>query len=51
MRQVRRTAQMEAAVFENSVEVHLSPEEVFHYCTDLAREHEWNPKLRDVVPG
>jgi Polyketide cyclase / dehydrase and lipid transport len=36
----------EAAVFENSVDVHSSPEEVFDYCTDLAREHEWNPKLR-----
>jgi hypothetical protein len=39
---------MEAAVFEHSVEVHSSPEEVFDYCTDLAREHEWNPKLRRV---
>jgi hypothetical protein len=24
----------------------LVPEEVFGYCTDLGREHEWNPKLR-----
>jgi hypothetical protein len=23
-----------------------SPEEVLDNCTDLAREHEWNPKLR-----
>jgi hypothetical protein len=37
---------MEAAVVENSVDVCSSPEEVFDYCTDLAREHEWNPKLR-----
>jgi hypothetical protein len=37
---------MEAAVVENSVDLHSSPEEVFDYCTDLAREHEWNPKLR-----
>src|ERR1043165_7469630 len=37
---------MEAAVVENSVDVRSSPEEVFDYCTDLAREHEWNPKLR-----
>jgi hypothetical protein len=37
---------MKAAVFENSVDIRVSPDEVFDYCTDLAREHEWNPKLR-----
>jgi Polyketide cyclase / dehydrase and lipid transport len=37
---------MGAAVVENTVHVRSSPEEVFDYCTDLAREHEWNPKLR-----
>ena len=37
---------MEAAVVENSIDVRSSPEEVFGYCTDLAREHGWNPKLR-----
>jgi hypothetical protein len=37
---------MKAAVVENSVDVRSSQEEVFDYCTDLAREHEWNPKLR-----
>jgi Polyketide cyclase / dehydrase and lipid transport len=45
---IRDTVPKEAAVFENSVEIHSSPEEVFDYCTDLAREHEWNPKLRGV---
>ncbi|HXY17519.1 MAG TPA: SRPBCC family protein [Gaiellaceae bacterium] len=39
---------MEAAVFENSVEISAAPEEVFDYCIDLAREHEWNPKLKRV---
>jgi Polyketide cyclase / dehydrase and lipid transport len=39
---------VEAAVVENSVEVRSSPEEVFDYCTDLTREHEWNPKTRRV---
>jgi hypothetical protein len=38
----------EAAVFENRVDVRSSPGEVFDYCTDLAREHEWNPKLRQA---
>lgn len=38
----------EAAVVENSVDVRSSPEEVFDYCVDLTREHEWNPKLRRV---
>lgn len=37
---------MEAEVFENSVDLRSSPEEVFDYRTHLAREHEWNPKLR-----
>jgi hypothetical protein len=36
---------MKPAVIENSVDVDSSPEEVFDYGTDLAREHEWNPKL------
>jgi len=39
---------MEAAMVESSVDVYSSPEEVFDYCTDLTREHEWNPKLRRV---
>ena len=39
---------MNAAVFENSVEIRSSPEEVSDYCTDLTREHEWNPKLKRV---
>jgi Polyketide cyclase / dehydrase and lipid transport len=37
---------MEVAVVENTVDVRSSPEGVFDYCTDIAREHEWNPKLR-----
>ena len=37
---------MNAAIVENSVDLRSSPEEAFDYCTDLAREHEWNPKLR-----
>jgi hypothetical protein len=41
-----RNAVPEAAVLENSVDVQSPPEEVFDYCTDLGREHEWNPKLR-----
>jgi len=41
-----RAVQMQAAVVENSVDVSSSPEQVFDYCVDLTREHEWNPKLR-----
>jgi len=36
------------AVIENAVEIALSPEEVFDYCTDLTREPEWNPKAKRV---
>ena len=39
---------MQAAVVENEVAIRRSPEEVFDYCTDLTREHEWNPKTRRV---
>ena len=39
---------MEAAVVENEAEIRRPSEEVFDYCTDLTREHEWNPKTRRV---
>jgi uncharacterized protein YndB with AHSA1/START domain len=35
-------------VVENSVEIRRSSEDVFDYCTDLARETEWNPRTRYV---
>ena len=37
---------VDAAVVENRVDVRASPEDVFDYCVDLGREHEWDPKLR-----
>jgi uncharacterized protein YndB with AHSA1/START domain len=36
------------AYVENTIEIGRSPEEVFDYCVDLAREPEWNPKARQV---
>jgi len=33
---------------ENLIEIARSPEDVFDYCVDLAREPEWNPKARRV---
>jgi uncharacterized protein YndB with AHSA1/START domain len=36
------------AVVENTIDIRSSPEEVFDYCTDLAREPEWNPKAKRV---
>jgi hypothetical protein len=39
---------VEAAVVENEAEIRRPSEEVFDYCTDLTREHEWNPKTRRV---
>jgi hypothetical protein len=39
---------VEPAVVENEAAIRRSPEEVFDYCTDLTREHEWNPKTRRV---
>lgn len=33
---------------DNAVEIARSPEDVFDYCVDLAREPEWNPKARRV---
>jgi MOSC N-terminal beta barrel domain len=34
---------------ENVTEIARSPEAVFDYCVDLAREPEWNPKARRVA--
>jgi uncharacterized protein YndB with AHSA1/START domain len=36
------------AVVENAVHIARSPEDVFDYCVDLAREPDWNPKARRV---
>jgi hypothetical protein len=35
-------------VVENAIEIGVSPEAVFDYCTDVLREPEWNPKLLEV---
>jgi hypothetical protein len=35
-------------VIENTIEIEAMPEAVFDYCTDILREHEWNPKLIEV---
>jgi hypothetical protein len=34
---------------ESVTEIARSPEAVFDYCVDLAREPEWNPKARRVA--
>jgi len=36
------------AVVENTIDIRSSPEDVFDYCTNLAREPEWNPKAKRV---
>lgn len=33
---------------ENVIDIARSPEDVFDYCVDLAREPEWNPKAKRV---
>lgn len=41
-------------VVENAIDIEATPEAVFDYCTDVLREHEWNPKLLEVeklTPG
>jgi uncharacterized protein YndB with AHSA1/START domain len=37
-----------SVVIEESVEVRRPVEEVFDYCTDIAREAEWNPRTHHV---
>lgn len=39
---------------DGSIEISASPESVFDYVTDVRREPEWNPQLRDpekLTPG
>lgn len=33
---------------ENAIEIARSPEDVFDYLTDIAKEIEWNPRTRRV---
>ena len=35
-------------ILEHAVDIKRSPEDVFDYCSDLTREIEWNPKLKNV---
>jgi hypothetical protein len=42
------TARKLGGIIEHTVDIHEPPEEVFDYCSDLTREHEWNPKLKHV---
>jgi uncharacterized protein YndB with AHSA1/START domain len=34
---------------ENAIEIRASCERVFDYCTDMLREPEWNPRMRQVA--
>jgi hypothetical protein len=36
------------AVIEAAADIHRSAEAVFDYCSDHAREPEWNSKMKDV---
>jgi uncharacterized protein YndB with AHSA1/START domain len=47
-RQLGRGNGRRGVIIEQAVDIRRSPEEVFDYCTDLAREPEWNPRTRRI---
>ena len=48
------TSRPSGHVIENSIIIAARPEKVFGYVTDVRREPEWNPQLREaekLTPG
>jgi uncharacterized protein YndB with AHSA1/START domain len=39
---------MKVAIVEAEVDIDRSPEDVFDYCSDHAREPEWNPMMKRI---
>jgi len=42
------TSRPSGHVIENSIIIAARPEKVFGYVTDVRREPEWNPQLREA---